>query len=130
MQKYVWRKYIEYEEIEDVNQIKRKIKENKGKGDIEVRGNNVKIGRGGIREIEFFVKKKKLIEGGRFKEMRGKKNVKMMERIEERGWIKKKERDEMEKEYWFIRDVEKSIKMIEEEKKNIMNEDDEGFERV
>lgn len=95
-----------------------------------MRGNNVKIGRGGIREIEFFVKKKKLIEGGRFKEMRGKKNVKMMERIEERGWIKKKERDEMEKEYWFIRDVEKSIKMIEEEKKNIMNEDDEGFERV
>ncbi len=50
---YVWRKYLDYAAIADVHSIKRQIHAHKGHGDIAVRGHNVKLGRGGIREIEF-----------------------------------------------------------------------------
>ncbi len=63
---YVWRKYMDYAAIADVHSIKRQIHAHKGHGEIAVKGHNVKLGRGGIREIEFFVQTQQLIAGGRF----------------------------------------------------------------
>ena len=66
LQPYVWRKYMDYAAIADVHSIKRQIHAHKGHGEIAVKGHNVKLGRGGIREIEFFVQTQQLIAGGRF----------------------------------------------------------------
>ncbi|TIT39089.1 MAG: hypothetical protein E5W75_30080, partial [Mesorhizobium sp.] len=55
LQPYIWRKYMDYAAIADVHSIKRQIHAHKGHGEIAVKGHNVKLGRGGIREIEFFV---------------------------------------------------------------------------
>lgn len=60
---YVWRKYLDYAAIADIHSIKRQIHAHRGHGDIAVRGHNVKLGRGGIREIEFFVQTQQLIAG-------------------------------------------------------------------
>ena len=51
--------------------MKRQIHAYRGHGDIAVEGHNIKLGRGGIREIEFFVQTQQLIAGGRHPELRG-----------------------------------------------------------
>ncbi len=127
---YVWRKYLDYAAIADVHSIKRQIHAHRGHGDIAVRGHNVKLGRGGIREIEFFVQTQQLIAGGRFPELRGNRTVPMLTKLAERGWISEQARDALAEKYWFLRDIEHRIQMIADEQTHILPEDDEGFARI
>ncbi|MEK9969140.1 MAG: glutamine-synthetase adenylyltransferase, partial [Ferrovibrio sp.] len=62
---YVWRKNLDFAAIEDIHSIKRQIHAHRGHGEIAVQGHNIKVGRGGIREIEFFAQTQQLIAGGR-----------------------------------------------------------------
>ncbi|PRD45999.1 bifunctional glutamine-synthetase adenylyltransferase/deadenyltransferase [Phyllobacterium phragmitis] len=127
---YVWRKYLDYAAIADVHSIKRQIHAHRGLGDIAVRGHNVKLGRGGIREIEFFVQTQQLIAGGRFPELRGSQTVAMLGRLAERAWITPDARDALGQRYAFLRDIEHRIQMIADEQTHVLPEDDEGFLRV
>lgn len=127
---YVWRKYLDYAAIADIHSIKRQIHAHRGHGDIAVRGHNVKLGRGGIREIEFFVQTQQLIAGGRFPELRGSKTLEMLAKLCERGWVSEQARDQLSKNYQFLRDVEHRIQMVADEQTHILPEDDEGFSRI
>ncbi|MEI6202911.1 MAG: bifunctional [glutamine synthetase] adenylyltransferase/[glutamine synthetase]-adenylyl-L-tyrosine phosphorylase, partial [Enhydrobacter sp.] len=51
---YIWRKHLDFAAIHDIHSIKRQIDAYRGSGTVKVLGHNVKLGRGGIREIEFF----------------------------------------------------------------------------
>ena len=130
LQPFVWRKYMDYAAIADVHSIKRQIHAHKGHGEIAVRGHNVKLGRGGIREIEFFVQTQQLIAGGRFPELRGRETVAMLERLTERGWIDADACASLTRQYWFLRDVEHAIQMVADEQAHDLPEDDEGLERI
>ena len=127
---YVWRKYLDYAAIADVHSIKRQIHAHKGFSDIAVRGHNVKLGRGGIREIEFFVQTQQLIAGGRFPELRGRETVGTLETLAERGWITPEAAETLTRQYWFLRDVEHAIQIVADEQAHALPEDDEGLERV
>jgi glutamate-ammonia-ligase adenylyltransferase len=63
LKSYIWRKYLDFAAIADVQSLKRQIHAVKGHGSIAVRGHNIKLGRGGIREVEFFVQTQQLIAG-------------------------------------------------------------------
>ncbi|MCO6389487.1 bifunctional [glutamine synthetase] adenylyltransferase/[glutamine synthetase]-adenylyl-L-tyrosine phosphorylase [Aliihoeflea aestuarii] len=127
---YIWRKYMDFAAIADVHSIKRQIHAHKGHGEIAVKGHNVKLGRGGIREIEFFVQTQQLIAGGRFRELRGRQTVAMLGALAERGWITTDARDALARQYWFLRDVEHAIQMIADEQSHTLPEDDEGLRRI
>jgi glutamate-ammonia-ligase adenylyltransferase len=127
---YVWRKYLDFAAIADVHSIKRQIHAHKGHGEIAVRGHNVKLGRGGIREIEFFVQTQQLIAGGRFPELRGRETVPMLARLAERGWIGAEASDSLAAQYWFLRRVEHAIQMVADEQTHTLPEDDEGLGRI
>jgi glutamate-ammonia-ligase adenylyltransferase len=62
---FVWRKYLDFVALADVHAMKRQINAYRGHGEIAVEGHNIKLGRGGIREIEFFAQTQQLIAGGR-----------------------------------------------------------------
>ena len=62
---FVWRKYLDFAAVADIHAMKRQINAYRGHGEIAVEGHNIKLGRGGIREIEFFVQTQQLIAGGR-----------------------------------------------------------------
>jgi glutamate-ammonia-ligase adenylyltransferase len=130
LQPYVWRKYMDYAAIADVHSIKRQIHAHKGHGEIAVRGHNVKLGRGGIREIEFFVQTQQLIAGGRFPELRGRETVPMLAELAARGWITADARDGLSRQYWFLRRVEHAVQMVADEQTHTLPEDDEGLERI
>lgn len=130
LQPYVWRKYLDYAAIADVHSIKRQIHAHKGHGEIAVKGHNVKLGRGGIREIEFFVQTQQLIAGGRFPELRGRETDGMLGILAEGGWISSEARDALREQYWFLRRVEHAVQVIADEQTHTLPEDDEGIERV
>jgi glutamate-ammonia-ligase adenylyltransferase len=130
LQPYVWRKYMDYAAIADVHSIKRQIHAHKGHGEIAVKGHNVKLGRGGIREIEFFVQTQQLIAGGRFRELRGRETVPMLKELASHGWITADARDALIAQYWFLRSVEHAIQMVADEQTHTLPDDDEGIERV
>ncbi|MCO5156933.1 MAG: bifunctional [glutamine synthetase] adenylyltransferase/[glutamine synthetase]-adenylyl-L-tyrosine phosphorylase [Aquamicrobium sp.] len=127
---YVWRKYMDFAAIADVHSIKRQIHAHKGHGEVAVKGHNVKLGRGGIREIEFFVQTQQLIAGGRFPELRGRETVAMLDALAKGGWITPEAAQALRSQYWFLRDVEHAIQMVADEQTHTLPEDDEGLERI
>ncbi|TPK92056.1 bifunctional [glutamine synthetase] adenylyltransferase/[glutamine synthetase]-adenylyl-L-tyrosine phosphorylase [Mesorhizobium sp. B2-4-17] len=130
LQPYIWRKYMDYAAIADVHSIKRQIHAHKGHGEIAVKGHNVKLGRGGIREIEFFVQTQQLIAGGRFQELRGRETVPMLGQLAARSWITADARDALARQYWFLRRVEHAVQMVADEQTHTLPEDEEGLERI
>jgi len=130
LQPYVWRKYMDFAAIADVHSIKRQIHAHKGHGEIAVKGHNVKLGRGGIREIEFFVQTQQLIAGGRFPELRGRETVPMLAELARHRWITAEARDSLGAEYWFLRRVEHAIQVVADEQTHSLPETDEGIERI
>ncbi|MEJ1158028.1 bifunctional [glutamine synthetase] adenylyltransferase/[glutamine synthetase]-adenylyl-L-tyrosine phosphorylase [Prosthecomicrobium sp. N25] len=127
---YVWRKYFDYAAIADVHSIKRQIHAHKGHGDIAVLGHNVKLGRGGIREIEFFVQTQQLIAGGRNPRLRGRETLGMLDELVDQGWIGQDVRDALREAYLFLRNVEHRIQMVADEQTHTLPEDVAGATRI
>jgi len=127
---FVWRKYLDFAAIADVQSIKRQIHTHKGHGKVAMAGHNVKLGRGGIREVEFFVQTQQLIAGGRNPDLRGRKTLDMLARLVEAGWIEKNARDDLTAAYCFLRAVEHRIQMLNDEQTQLLPKDEEGLTRV
>lgn len=127
---FIWRKFFDYAAIADVHSIKRQIHAAKGHGEITVAGHDVKLGRGGIREIEFFVQTQQLIAGGRNLALRGRSTLAMLDALVANGWIEVSVRDELTAAYLFLRDVEHRIQMIADQQTHRLPEDDTGLATI
>lgn len=112
---FIWRKYFDFAAITDVHAMKRQIHAYKGHGRIAVAGHNIKLGRGGIREVEFFVQTQQLIAGGRQPDLRGRETIDMLARLTDAGWIDAKARDELAGAYRFLRRIEHRLQMQRDE---------------
>jgi glutamate-ammonia-ligase adenylyltransferase len=127
---YIWRKYLDFAAIADVQSLKRQIHAVKGHGTIAVRGHNIKLGRGGIREIEFFVQTQQLIAGGRNAKLRGRRTLDMLKVLEEAKWISPQAAAELTKAYDFLRMIEHRIQMVADEQTQTLPEDEAAFESL
>ncbi len=112
---FVFRKYLDYAAIADIHSIKRQIHVHKGHGAITVKGHDVKLGRGGIREIEFFAQTQQLIAGGRMPALRTRQTQAALEALADARWITSEIARELTEAYWFLRDVEHRIQMVHDE---------------
>src|SRR5262249_9330649 len=99
---FVWRKYLDYAAVADIEAMKRQIHAYRGHDEIAVAGHNIKIGRGGIREIEFFVQTQQLIAGGRHPELRIRQTLATLDALTVSGWISATARDELGEAYRFL----------------------------
>lgn len=127
---FIWRKSLDFAAIADVHSMKRQIHAHKGHGEIAVAGHNVKLGRGGIREIEFFVQTQQLIAGGRNPELRQRGTLTMLDLLVEAKWVDETTRDELNEAYCFLRNVEHRIQMLNDEQTHTLPDDDEGLARI
>ena len=126
---FIWRKYLDFAAITDVQAMKQQIHAYKGHGEIAIEGHNLKLGRGGIREIEFFVQTQQLIAGGRHPQLRGRDTLAMLAVLAEGGWIGAEARDDMAAAYDFLRKAEHRLQMIADEQTQTLPADREGTER-
>jgi [glutamine synthetase] adenylyltransferase / [glutamine synthetase]-adenylyl-L-tyrosine phosphorylase len=109
---FIWRKYFDYAAIADIHAMKRQIHAVRGHEQVVVPGHDVKLGRGGIREIEFFVQTQQLIFGGRRPQMRGSRTLDMLRQLCADKWISEEAVDDLTQAYAFLRRVEHRLQMM------------------
>jgi [glutamine synthetase] adenylyltransferase / [glutamine synthetase]-adenylyl-L-tyrosine phosphorylase len=126
---FVWRKYLDYAALADVHAMKQQIHVYRGHGEIAVEGHNVKLGRGGIREIEFFVQTQQLIAGGRNPELRTRATIATLRALAQNGWITATTRTELEAAYRFLRTVEHRLQMVADEQTHALPTERGALER-
>jgi glutamate-ammonia-ligase adenylyltransferase len=126
---FVWRKYLDFAAVADVHAMKRQINAYRGHGAIAVEGHNIKLGRGGIREIEFFAQTQQLIAGGRDPNLRDRETLTTLDKLSDGCWIDVEARDDMTAAYCFLRTVEHRLQMINDEQTQVLPAEREGLER-
>lgn len=127
---FVWRKHLDFAALADVHDMKRQMHAFKGHSEIAVEGHNVKQGRGGIREIEFFAQTQQLIAGGRHPHLRVKPTLQALDILAESNWITFQARDELAAAYVFLRRVEHRIQMVADEQTHTLPEDRDAMEQL
>ncbi|WP_018184163.1 bifunctional [glutamine synthetase] adenylyltransferase/[glutamine synthetase]-adenylyl-L-tyrosine phosphorylase [Kaistia granuli] len=127
---FIWRKYLDFAAIADIHSIKRQIHDHRGHEQVAVAGHNIKLGRGGIREIEFFVQTQQLIAGGRDRELRGRRTLDMLDILAAKGWIAPETAEELARCYRFLRAIEHRLQMIADEQTHTLPETEDGLEVI
>jgi len=127
---YIWRKYLDYAAIEDIHSIKRQIHAHVGHGRIAIRGHNLKLGRGGIREIEFFAQTQQLILGGRNPALRAPATLDALAAFAGRGLIASEVERDLRDAYLFLRKLEHRLQMIEDQQTHTLPKTQEGLDHV
>ncbi len=112
---YIWRKSLDFYAIQDIHSIKRQIYTAKGGEKIDVLGHNIKTGRGGIREIEFYVQIQQLIWGGRIPELRTPQTLAGLVQLSKEDLIEESAKTELSESYDFLRRLEHRLQMINDE---------------
>jgi glutamate-ammonia-ligase adenylyltransferase len=126
---FVWRKYLDFAAVADVHAMKRQIHAFRGHDEIAVEGHNIKLGRGGIREIEFFAQTQQLIAGGRHPELRSRETLRTLAALTDGGWIDADARDELGSAYQFLRVIENRLQMVADEQTHTLPADRGRLER-
>jgi glutamate-ammonia-ligase adenylyltransferase len=126
---FVWRKYLDFGAVAAIHAMKRQIHAYRGHDEIAVEGHNIKLGRGGIREIEFFVQTQQLVAGGRHPELRGRQTLDMLAVLADGGWIDNQAREDLAAAYQFLRSVEHRLQMVADEQIHTLPGDPDGLER-
>ncbi len=130
LQPFIWRKYLDYAAISDIHSIKRQIHAHEGHGEIAVAGHDIKLGRGGIREIEFFAQTQQLILGGRIPSLREARTLDALGALAARAVITREAESELAEAYRFLRTLEHRLQMVEDEQTHTLPKTAEGLDNV
>ncbi|WP_282025901.1 glutamine-synthetase adenylyltransferase [Limimaricola cinnabarinus] len=128
---FVWRRHLDFHAIRDAHDMRLKIRDHKGLGGaLSLPGHDMKLGRGGIREIEFFTQTRQLISGGRDPSLRVRGTVQGLDRLAQAGWIERDTAEALTRHYRAHREVEHRVQMIGDQQTHMLPSSEEGFERL
>jgi glutamate-ammonia-ligase adenylyltransferase len=127
---FLWRKHLDFAAINDIHSIKRQINAHKGTDAVDVRGLDVKLGRGGIREIEFFAQTQQLIWGGRDPSLRIAPTCAALHALADADRVDPATADALEATYGFLRRVEHRLQMVEDQQTHRLPTDPAEFARI
>lgn len=114
LEPFIWRKHLDFAAVEDVHSIKRQILSAHKSAELNDPVFDVKLGRGGIRDIELFAQTQQLILGGRNRRLRAQGTISALEALTETGAISATARDALSEAYVFFREIEHRIQMLED----------------
>ena len=112
---FVWRRSLDYPAILDIQSIKRQIHVHKTGEGLEAAGANLKLGRGGIREIEFFAQTQQLILGGRNPGLRRSRTVEALAALRDAGHVSAEACLALAAAYGQLRALEHRVQMLDDE---------------
>ncbi|NWG91961.1 MAG: bifunctional [glutamine synthetase] adenylyltransferase/[glutamine synthetase]-adenylyl-L-tyrosine phosphorylase [Parvularculaceae bacterium] len=112
---FIWRKYLDFAAIEEVYAVMRQIHAGAGAGEPDFFGCDLKRGRGGIREIEFFVQAQQLIGGGKNPALRPRATLEAMAALTAAGAVDRQAAEALKERYCYLRKVEHRLQMIADE---------------
>ena len=128
---FVWRKHLDFVAIQDAHDMRLRIRDHRGlHGPITVEGHNMKLGAGGIREIEFFTQTRQLIAGGRDPSLRDRTTVGGLAALAAKGWIPPEVASELTVLYRAHREVEHRLQMVNDAQTHSLPASPEGVARI
>jgi glutamate-ammonia-ligase adenylyltransferase len=130
LESFIWQKNLDFSAIKEIGTIKRQIDLHKGGGDIAVGGHNVKLGRGGIREIEFFAQAQQLVWAGRIPDLRCRGTIDALETLVAINQLPASRAEELTEAYYFLRRIEHRLQMINDEQTHSLPQDEDALLRV
>ena len=125
MEPFVWRRHLDYWAIADVQAIKNMINAKAGDQNLHEVASDVKLGVGGIREIEFFVQTQQIILGGRNRELRVRGTLEGLEALVDLGAVESETAADLSTAYHTLRAVEHRIQMLEDQQTHKLPADQE-----
>lgn len=118
---FVYRKYLDYSAIEEIKAMKDRIDRHEtAKGR---KGLDVKLGRGGIREVEFFIQALQLLYGGRIPAIRERKSLKALHKLAQKGLITYDEYSQLSAAYRFLRTAEHRLQLFNDRQTHTLPSD-------
>ncbi len=130
LEPFIWRKHLDFAAVEDVHSIKRQILSAHKSAELNDPVFDVKLGRGGIRDIELFAQTQQLILGGRNKDLRRRRTLNALTALVNAGAIAEEDRAALTEAYVFFREVEHRIQMLEDAQTHDVPRDAEARARV
>ena len=128
---FVWRKHLDFAAIRDAHDMRLRIREHRGLGGrIAVEGHNLKLGAGGIREIEFFTQTRQLIAGGRDPALRDRTTLGALQALAAKGWVPPGDAADLAGLYRAHREVEHRLQMVTDAQTHVLPATAEGVARI
>ncbi len=128
---FVFRKYVDFSAISALARLHEMIRAETRRKEVgKNRGINVKLGSGGIREIEFITQTFQIIRAGRQPELQGKSTLPMLEVLAKVGLLTPEVVEKLSKGYVFLRNVEHALQYVDDKQTQVLAEDAESVERI
>lgn len=127
---FVWRKHLDFAAVAETMDMRQRIRDHKGLHGLALEGRNLKLGPGGIREIEFFAQTRQLVAGGRDPSLRQPRTVKALAALARADWITRDVASELAEHYGALREAEHRLQMIDDAQTHSLPKSPEGFDRL
>ncbi|MCR8723783.1 glutamine-synthetase adenylyltransferase [Frigidibacter sp. ROC022] len=127
---FVWRRHLDFAAIQDAHDMRLRIRDHKGLHGDGLEGRDLKLGRGGIREIEFFTQTRQLIAGGRDPDLRCRDTVGGLAALAAKGWVPQEAAEVLTADYRAHRELEHRLQMVNDAQTHALPTTAEGFDRI
>lgn len=130
MQPFIWRRNLDFAAIEDIHSIKRQIHVHKVAESLDPRGADLKLGQGGIREVEFYVQTQQLILGGRDPSLRSRRTLDSLAALAAAGHVTAQAAAELTEGYKTLRALEHRAQMIADQQTHKLPVNDDERRKI
>lgn len=127
---FIWRKYLDFAMIEDIVSVKRQIESKYNVTSDQLYGYNIKLGHGGIREIEFFTSIQQLIWGGRERILRSVPTCKSLKNLVACKKVKESTVKSLIEIYYFLRKLEHRLQMINDQQTHTLGKTEQDMYHI
>ena len=128
---FVWRRHLDFAAIQDAHDMRLRIRDHKRlHGPVALEGHDMKLGQGGIREIEFFTQTRQIIAGGRDPGLRLRDTVGALAALAHKGWVPEADAADLTSLYRAHREVEHRVQMVGDAQTHALPTGPEGFDRI
>ena len=126
---FVFRRYLDYSVFDSLRVLHKQIREHAARRSAgrPERANDVKLSRGGIREIEFIVQLLQVVRGGQFPELRTRPTLQALQRVAKAGLMTQANADALARAYEFLRRVEHRIQYLDDQQTHVLTSNDEDL---
>ncbi len=131
LEPFVWRRHLDFWAIQDAHDMRLRIRDHKGlHGEIDPYGHDLKLGVGGIREIEFFTQTRQIIAGGRDPSLRVPTTKGGLDALVAAGWVELGDAELLKHHYTALREAEHRVQMVTDQQTHVLPANRGDFERV
>ena len=129
---FVFRRYLDYNVFDSLRVLHRQIRDHAGKRSAgrPERANDVKLSRGGIREIEFTVQLLQVVRGGQFPELRTRPTLSALQRLVKAGLMPAATAQALAQAYDFLRRVEHRIQYLDDQQTHVLPTQDHDLDWI